>query len=66
MTRKDYVTIKDFSEWLAYYQAIFADCRDNDLRGYWWMHGRDSEESTSPRKLAAWSAVNAEMQARGL
>ena len=55
-----------FDQWLAYYTRRFKRLSDDTLKGYWWLYGRDSEESASPRDMAAWSAVNAEMQARGL
>jgi hypothetical protein len=55
-----------FDQWLAYYADRFARLPDDALKGYWWLYGRDSEESAPPRDMAAWSAVNAEMQARGL
>ena len=63
MTTADSFT---FDQWLAYYVDRFARLSDDALKGYWWLYGRDSEESAPPRDLAAWSAVNAEMQARGL
>jgi len=56
----------DFDQWLAFYTARFAEMRADALKGYWWLYGRDSEESAPPREMAAWAAVNAEMQARGL
>lgn len=55
-----------FDQWLAYYTGRFRRLSDDALKGYWWLYGRDSEESAPPRDMAAWSAVNAEMQARGL
>jgi hypothetical protein len=55
-----------FDQWLAYYADRFARLSDDALKGYWWLYGRDSEESAPPRDMAAWSAVNAEMQQRGL
>jgi hypothetical protein len=55
-----------FDQWLAYYAGRFKRLPDDALKGYWWLYGRDSEESAPPRDMAAWSAVNAEMQARGL
>jgi hypothetical protein len=55
-----------FDQWLAYYADRFARLPDDALKGYWWLYGRDSEESAPPRDMAAWSAVNAEMQQRGL
>ena len=56
----------DFNEWLAFYTAKFARISNDALKGYWWLYGRDSEESAPPRDLAAWAAVNAAMQDRGL
>ena len=55
-----------FGQWLDFYTARFAGMRADALKGYWWLYGRDSEESAPPREMAAWAAVNAEMQARGL
>ena len=55
-----------FGEWLDIYTAYFDAVDDNALKGYWWLYGRDSEETAPPRFMAAWAAVNAEMQARGL
>jgi hypothetical protein len=55
-----------FDQWLDFYTARFAGMRADALKGYWWLYGRDSEESAPPREMAAWAAVNAEMQARGL
>jgi len=58
--------MRDFQEWSDYYSNRFARLSDDALKGYWWLYGRDSEESAPPRDMAAWSAVNAEMQQRGL
>ena len=55
-----------FDQWLSYYMDRFARISDDGLKGYWWLYGRDSEESAPPQELAAWAAVNAEMQARQL
>jgi hypothetical protein len=55
-----------FDQWLAYYTERFTRLPDDALKGYWWLYGRDSEESAPPRDMAAWAAVNAEMQERGL
>jgi len=55
-----------FDDWLAYYTDHFARVSDDALKGFWWIHGRDTEETTPPRELAAWSAVNHEMQGRGI
>jgi len=56
----------DFDKWLAFYADKFARISNAALKGYWWLYGRDSEESASPRDMAAWAAVNAAMQERGL
>jgi len=56
----------DFQRWAAYYSDRFACISNDALKGYWYLYGRDSEESASSRDMAAWSTVNAEMQARGL
>jgi hypothetical protein len=56
----------EFTKWLAYYSDHFAKISNDALKGYWWLFGRDSEESASPRDMAAWAAVNAAMQERGL
>ena len=56
----------DFYFWLDRFAAYFRDMNDNSLKSAWWLYGRDSEENASPRDMAAWAAVNAEMQARGL
>lgn len=56
----------DFNAWLDFYTAKFGRISNDALEGYWWLYGRDSEESAPPRDLAAWAAVNAAMQARGL
>ena len=55
-----------FGEWLDKYTAYFDAVDDNVLKSAWWIHGRDSEKTATPRALAIWAAVNAEMQARGL
>ena len=55
-----------FDQWLNYYTERFANMSNDSLKGYWYMYGRDSEESAPPRDLAAWSAVNYEMQNRRL
>ena len=60
------VTInKTFAQWLDYYTGHFAAMSDDALKGYWYMYGRDSEDAAPPRDLAAWAAVNHEMQYRG-
>jgi len=51
---------------MAYYTDRFARIGSDALKGYWWLYGRDSEAAADPRELAAWAAVNQEMQARGL
>lgn len=56
----------DFNEWLDFYTAKFERISNDALKGYWWLYGRDSEESAPAREMAAWTAVNAAMQARGL
>ena len=55
-----------FDDWLDRFAPYFAAMNDNELKSAWWLYGRDSEETAPPRDMAAWSAVNAEMQARGL
>ena len=56
----------EFEFWLDRFAAYFHDMNDNCLKSAWWLYGRDSEENAPPRDMAAWAAVNAEMQARGL
>lgn len=56
----------EFEFWLDRFAAYFHDMNDNCLKSAWWLYGRDSEETAPPRDMAAWAAVNAEMQARGL
>ena len=56
----------EFDRWLDFYTAKFARISDDALKGYWWLYGRDSDESALPRDLAAWAAVNAAMQSRSL
>lgn len=55
-----------FEIWLDFYAVKFARISNDALKGYWWLYGRDSEETAPPRELAAWAAVNAAMQDRGL
>lgn len=55
-----------FDKWLGYFTPYFAAMNDNALKSAWWLYGRDSEESAPPRDMAAWAAVNAAMQDRGL
>ena len=56
----------DFDFWLDRFAAYFREMNDNSLKSAWWLYGRDSEEDAPPYELAAWSAVNAEMQSRGI
>lgn len=58
--------IEQFQFWMDRFAPYFAGMSNDSLRSAWWLYGRDSEESAPPRDLAAWSAVNAEMQGRGL
>lgn len=55
-----------FQQWLDYYTDRFTRLSNDALKGYWWMYGRDSEETAPPRAMAAWAAVNQEMWERGL
>ena len=55
-----------FDQWLSYYAGRFARLSNDALKGYWWLYGRESDESAQPREMAAWSAVNFEMHQRGL
>ena len=55
-----------FEFWLDRFAAYFQAMDSDSLKSAWWLYGRDSEETAPPRNLAAWSAVNAEMQERGL
>lgn len=55
-----------FDQWFDFYADKFARISNDALKGYWYLYGRDSEESAPPREMAAWSAVNAAMQERGL
>ena len=55
-----------FNKWLNYYTERFASMSNDSLKGYWYMYGRDSEQDAPPRDMAAWSAVNYEMQNRCL
>lgn len=57
--------MSDFNAWLGFYTEKFARISNDALKGYWWLYGRGSEESASPRDMAAWAAVNAAMQERG-
>ena len=56
----------DFNIWLDRFTPYFAAMNDDELKSAWWLYGRDSEESAPPRDMAAWAAVNAAMQDRGL
>lgn len=58
--------IAAFDKWLDRFTPYFAGMNDNELKSAWWLYGRDSEEDAPPYELAAWSAVNAEMQNRGI
>lgn len=55
-----------FDSWHSFYADKFDRISNDALQGYWWLYGRDAENDSSPRELAAWAAVNAEMQSRGL
>ena len=55
-----------FDDWLAFYTYRFARIGSDALKGYWWIYGRDIDASAPARDMAAWAAVNAAMQARGL
>lgn len=55
-----------FERWFDFYSDKFSRISDDGLKGYWWLYGRDSEETAPPREMACWSAVNAAMQQRGL
>ena len=55
-----------FDKWFDFYADKFARVSNDALKGYWYLYGRDSEEMAPPREMAAWSAVNAAMQDRGL
>lgn len=55
-----------YDQWLAYYTERFGRISNDALKGYWWIYGREAEETTPPRALAAWAAVNAEMARRKL
>lgn len=58
--------MEQFSFWLDKYTPYFKGMDNNELRLCWWLYSRDSENDAPPREMAAWSAVNAEMQERGL
>lgn len=55
-----------FRKWLDKYAVYFGTVDNDVLKSAWWVHGRDSEKTATPRALAIWAAVNAEMQSRGL
>lgn len=55
-----------FDFWHEKFEAYFEAMSDNQLKSAWWLYGRDSEQDAPPRDLAAWAAVNAAMQARGI
>lgn len=61
-----HATDATFEQWLDYYTDHFSRISNDALKGYWYMFGRDSEETAPPRAMAAWAAVNQEMQARQL
>jgi len=58
--------MQSFHQWFDFYTDKFNRITNDALKGYWYLYGRDSEESAPPREMAAWSAVNAAMEARGL
>ena len=58
--------MRSFLEWFDFYADKFARISNDALKGYWYIYGRDSEETAPPREMAAWSAVNAAMEDRGL
>lgn len=58
--------MEQFSFWFDTFEPYFKGMDNNALKSAWWLFGRDSESNATPRDLAAWSAVNAEMQERGL
>ena len=58
--------MSQFDFWLDRFTPYFAAMNDNEQKSAWWLYGRDSEESAPPRDMAAWAAVNAAMQDRGL
>lgn len=53
-------------KWLAYYADHFAKISNSALKGYWYMHGQETEQTATPREMAAWTAVNQEMEYRCL
>ena len=58
-----------FHQWFDFYAEKFARISDSALTGYWYMYGRDSEadaSSISARDAAAYAAVNAAMDERGI
>ena len=57
---------EQFEFWRDRFAADFQAMDSDSLKSAWWLYGRDSEETAPPRDLAAWAAVNAEMQARGM
>ena len=54
------------SKWLAYYTDHFSNFSDDSLTHYWNLYGRESEKLATSREMAAWAAVNQEMQHRGI
>ena len=57
---------QQFNWWLNRFEPYFQKMDNNNLKSAWWLYGRESEQDAPPRDLAAWAAVNAAMQARGL
>ena len=55
-----------FKKWLSHYTIQFASTSNSALKGYWYMHGQESEQTATPREMAAWVAVNQEIEFRGL
>jgi hypothetical protein len=55
-----------FLQWLEFYTEKFARISDSRLTGYWYLYGRDSETPGTPREVAAFAAVNAEIDARDI
>lgn len=53
-------------KWLAYYTAHFAKISNAALKGYWYMYGQETEKTATPREMAAWAAVNQEIEYRCL
>lgn len=66
ITKPTAAEMASFDQWFDFYADKFGRLNNDALKGYWWLYGRDSEEMAPPREMAAWAAVNAEMQSRGL